>query len=316
MAIERPALKDDSPAPATRGAARTSRERLGLGLVALAVLWQGTGTAVVGQAVPQDLATFATFVAFLVVALASVAALLVVRRRSVGAGRLRPRARWRDVVVANAFTAAAFGAFYVAVTLVPPTAASVLEVGTAPIVVALVAAAAVRRPAGRGYPGIVLAVCAGIAWISISAQVGQTPGETVLGIALCVVAGGGVAGVLVTSHRFARQGFTALELAASRFHLAWVVSGFLAIPALAGGVTLDRLGPTALIATTCIALPILPLQAGIMLCKPLDAALVLAVLPAVVLGAESVLGGGLDPLLGGAMAVLVGVCVAGALRRR
>ena len=92
----------------------------------------------------------------------------------------------------------------------------------------------------------------------------------------------------------------------------------LAVPALLGATeqTRDALGVTALTAVVCIAAPILLLQWGITLCPPLPSALILAMLPAVVLAVESVLGGGGQPMVAVSMGLLVLVSSVGVVRGR
>ena len=175
---------------------------VGAVIVAIAVAWQGAGTAVVGTTVPAQLSTFATFVAFLAAALLSLAGRTLVRRRDPALAPPR-QIRRGDVVILNLVTAGAFSTFYVAATLVPPTAASVLETGIGPLAIAVVAVAGSQARTGTlRQPAVVAGICLVVAALSLStSELTRGPGETALGIALCVVAGCCAVGVLLSSHR-------------------------------------------------------------------------------------------------------------------
>ncbi|WP_125778222.1 hypothetical protein [Antribacter gilvus] len=291
----------------------------GVLVVAAAVVWQGVGTAIVGSTVTPSLATFATFVAFAAAAAAAMAARTGIRARSGSPVPGSARMSLRDAVWINVATAGAFVSFYVAVTLVPPTASSVIETGVGPFAVTVLAVLRGGQTArSLAWPVFVLAACAGVAVLSVGgAQPPGSVGQTVLGVALSVLAGACAVGILLASHRFARSGLGAVDVAAVRFHLAWVVCGALAIPALASGVAdAAELRGVALTAVLCVAAPILLLQWGITLCPPLPASLVIATLPAVVLATEVLLEGRLDPVLSAAMGLLLVVSVLAALRSR
>lgn len=81
-------------------------------------------------------------------------------------------------------------------------------------------------------------------------------------------------------------GFSALQIASNRFHLAWVTSGIIAMPILIN-TPIDHVAEIFFLGITCISLPILLLQWGITLCRPLPAALIIATLPAIVWASES-----------------------------
>lgn len=142
----------------------SSRKTLaGAVIVVIAVLWQGIGTAIVGVSVAPQLSTFTTFTtftAFLIAAIISTIGYLVVRNKrqrslnvddselaeqSVGAHGSRPSQAVKIAVGLNLFTAGAFCLFYISTTLIQPTAASVIETGIGPFVVAVVVAVAAKR---------------------------------------------------------------------------------------------------------------------------------------------------------------------------
>lgn len=107
----------------------------GILLVALAVIWQGLGTAVVGERVRPELSTFTTFTAFFAASVAASGVFAVKRKMNSATYIKLPL---RDIISINSVTAGAFGAFYVAATLIPSTAASVIETGLGPFVISLI----------------------------------------------------------------------------------------------------------------------------------------------------------------------------------
>lgn len=291
-----------------------AREMKGLLIVVVAVIWQGTGTAVVGATVPPALATFTTFGAFLAAA-ALAATVFVLRRRR--APTLVPKLSRREMTRLNLYTAGAFGAFYVAATLIPPTAASVIETGVGPLSVALAAGAAVgRRRGALFHPALVLAISVAVAWFALGgASRSESTMMMTLGIVLSAAAGCCAAGVLLSSHRLSARGVGALQISTVRFHLAWAMSGLIAVPQLlrAPPGSTNELWSCVLVGVTCIAGPILVLQWGITMARPLHAALVISALPAVVLGTDLILHGTFVPVLAAGMLLLVTVSVVGVL---
>ncbi|WP_026820846.1 hypothetical protein [Arthrobacter castelli] len=283
-----------------------TRTSAGVLIVLTAVIWQGVGTAVVGLTVGPSESTVVTFAAFATAALISAAARLTTR--GIGDKSTAPKMSWREVLLLNLVTVGAFGTFYVAATLVPPTAASVTEFSIAPLLVALLSGAPRRQFI---QPILILTIAAIIVTLTISGTTAE-PGPTSAGIALAVVAGAGAAGVLLTSRHLTQRGFSALQIAVSRFHLTWALTAMLAIPTILGSDPQDLMS-TAAIGVLCIGLPILLLQWGITICPPLPAALLLTMVPAVVWFSESAFTLSWSPGHVPAMCALVAVAVLGTL---
>ncbi|MFC7403864.1 hypothetical protein [Georgenia alba] len=283
--------------------ASMKRSSLGVLVVVVAVIWQGVGTAVVGTSVDPTASLYVTFTAFGSAALISVAARFLVR--GPGTAARPPRMSRGDFWMLNLVTAGAFGTFYIAATLVPPTAASVTEFSIAPLVVAL--ASRMRRRLVQ--PGVVLLIAATMV-VLILTGTARTPAAIVSGLGLATVAGACAAGVLLTSSHLTRHGFRARHIAANRFHLVWLVTGAMALPAVLRG-NLQEPGHLALVGVLCIGLPILLLQWGITLCPPLPAALLLTMVPAVVWFTESAMTGRWSSWLALTMAALVLAAITG-----
>lgn len=288
---------------------------LGLAVVSAAVLWQGIGTAVVGRFVEPELGTFTTFTAFLS---ASMIALLLSRfsdaRRSGknAANSLKPV----DWLKLNLVTAGAFACFYVSATMIPATAASVIETGLGPIAVALTMFLFHRGVSARTllHPMAVLLAAAAAAWFVFAAQKADNS-YLVLGIGLSTAAGLCATGVLLVSRQLAERGISASAMSVARFHLAWVLCGLLSLPSLLAGTTeMSRLLGVAALSVLAISAPILLLQWGITLAKPLHSAIIISALPAVVLATDTLLGAALTGGIAAAMGVLVAVLLLG-LRR-
>lgn len=302
--------------PVAQVADAPARGRRGTVIVTVAVLWQGLGTSVVGAVTAPELATFTTFVAFLAAAVIAAAAAHRARRAQRSPSSIvTPGLSAREVVVLNVVTAGAFSAFYIAAALVPPTVASVVETGVGPFAVGFMLLLA-RRPApGMRQASLVLAIAAAVAWTGMR-SFGNDTGHDVLGLSLSVLAGGCAAAVLLTSSSLARRGTTALQISVVRFHLAWILTGALGVPA-ALQLSPDRtgeIGTALLVGVTCIALPILLLQWGITLAPPATSALILTTLPAVVLVGDIALTGVVHLGLAVGMSVLVAVSLFGVVR--
>ena len=106
----------------------TSRTHRGfVAVVAVAVIWQGVGSSVVGNTTVPRLAPAVIAVAFL----GAAAVGLVARARG---PRITQRASPVDVCALNAYSAGAFVLFYLSTTMALPTAASVIETSMAPVI--------------------------------------------------------------------------------------------------------------------------------------------------------------------------------------
>ncbi len=189
----------------------------------------------------------------------------------------------------NVFTAGAFCLFYISATMVPPAAASVIETGVGPLIVALILVKMAKNTTTlKALFTPVLVIL--LAFIFVVIQDIQYETVTVVGILLAVLAGSSAVGVLYSSRAAVREGENVLQIAATRFHLAWVVSGiiifFTAQDALLGSDFFQNIGLSIL----CVTLPILLLQWGITIASPLASSLVIAWLPAIVLGTDVLLG--------------------------
>lgn len=285
------------------------RTTFGALIVALAVLWQGAGTGVVGHVITPQLATFTTATAFATAALVGVTAWMRRRRSSAGMApdlkALVSKVGAKQLVTLNVVTGGAFGLFYIAATLVPPTAASVLEVGIGPAVVIAATPYGRQRLGAWFFPVVTLALAVVTALLAIRASESGI-GPALLGSGLSSLAGACAAAVLLTSRKLADAGLNVWEISAVRFHLVWVLGFALAAPAM----WYDPVSPAEVLAAIfvgvfAIAGPILLLQWGVTMADPLRAALILAALPAVVLGTDVLLGATFPaPVMIGVLAIV------------
>lgn len=266
-----------------------NRAAFGAIIVAAAVIWQGIGTAVVGHSVAPEVSTFTTFVAFLNAAILASLILLLQRRRepiATTVGKLRDNKR--VVAALNLFSAGAFCLFYVSATMIQPTAASVIETGIGPLVVAIIAAVASKQLTRSLIPAIAIVALAFAFFILGNDDLTAT---TILGLIFAIGAGFSAVGVLYSSRHAEAKNLAVMEIAAVRFHLAWILSGLVALFTVdATTLSPKTLTSTIVLSTLCIALPILLLQWGVILAPPFVSALILAILPAVVMGTEIALG--------------------------
>lgn len=299
--------------------APSQRTTVGLLLVALAVLWQGVGTGVVGHVVSPQLSTFTTASAFAAAAAVGGSVWLIRNDSSIRVGaRVRALGRKmgiKQLVLLNLVTGGAFGLFYIAVTLIPPTSASVLEVGIGPLAV-LAATRSSRRSLGAWFAPVITVLLAGMTAI-FAIQASQSGvGMALLGSTLSIAAGICAAAVLLTSRKLADAGLDAWEISAVRFHLVWVLGFGLSIPALWNSpVPSGDILTAVLVGAVAIAGPILLLQWGVTMADPLRAALVLAALPAVVLGTDVLLGASFPALITFGVLAIVAVSVSSTLRK-
>lgn len=264
-----------------------THKRIGTLIVAIAVIWQGVGTSLVGKLVDPSRSTFLTFSAFLAAAGISLLAYLFTRKKNSAAPR--SALSRKTALSLNIFTAGAFCLFYISATMVPPAAASVIETGVGPLIVAFIMVIAVKNTSGlKTLFAPVLVVF--LAAIFVALQDIRYNAVTIAGILLAILAGSSAVGVLYSSQAAVREGASVLQVAAIRFHLAWVVSGiivvFTAQNSLAGGNIFQNVG----LSVVCVTLPILLLQWGITIASPLASSLVIAWLPAIVLGTDVLLG--------------------------
>ncbi|MEZ2371411.1 EamA family transporter [Arthrobacter sp. RCC_34] len=290
---------------------RTTSASAGAAVVAVAVIWQGIGTALVSHTISPALGTYSTFTAFLLAALIGVIAKVTSAKRTPsGAGEALRMSR-AEVIVLNLVTAGAFACFYVAATLIPATAASVIETGLGPIAVAMALLGTTRKPRTLLHPTIVLLAAAAVA-VAVFGVATVDPGLKIAGILLSTIAGACAAGVLLISRRLAGRGIDALSISAARFHLAWVLCGAIALPTIIDThQRLETLIGAAGISVIGISLPILLLQWGITKAKPLASAFIISALPAIVLAADTLLGAPLTPMIACTMGILVLVLLAG-----
>lgn len=271
--------------------------RAPLVIVAGSTVWQAVGTVAIARVISPETSTLAAFLAFGAAAAFCVAQAAV--SRSVGSlVRLASDRRvLRLLLCMNAATAGVFVTFYAALAYLPPLAVSVLEAGSAPFIVAVVVGLRREGSLGRAAAmpalvGVLSIVIAGRA-IGLDRHHGS---ESWVGVALAVAAGISGAAVALLSGALHRSGLTVVQVNASRFHLAWIVSGsvfFLGPGHEAGDV--DLLG-LVLISVSLGGLPLVALQYGLSRARPVSAELVMSSLPALVFLADAVPHGRVDLL--------------------
>lgn len=287
-----------------------------IGIVAASTIWQAAGTVLLAQILTPSTATLSTFAAF-----GAAAVLCVLHALCSGAipSLLRHLHRSRVVWLLfgmNVATAGVFVSFYVALAYLPPLSVSVLEAGLAPLVVSLFAAPTVenRRRSRRLFvPVAVLATSIVIAVRSLSLDESGSSTHLV-GVVLACLAGLSGAGVVLLSVQLNRAGLTAVHANASRFHLAWLISGIFYLLAPSCSLVPRDLLPLAAASILLGSLPLVALQFGIATANPVASELVLASLPALVFVMALLSGEPFDLPTLGLMTVLL-VIAAFSLRR-
>lgn len=291
-----------------------NKSTLGTFIIAVAVLWQGVGTAVVGHRVEAELSTFTTFAAFFIAAIISSAGFAMRKSGKSSALGLLKSARGIKIALAlNLFTAGAFCLFYVSATLIPPTAASVIETSIGPLVVAVFVAFAARRLNKSLIPPLVIVVLA-LGYFFLG-DVDASSG-TVVGFLLAIAAGMSAVGVLYSSQWASQLGLDVISIAAIRFHLAWILSGLVAFSTIdMTSFSQGEITSTVVLSMLCITFPILLLQWGIILAPPFVAALIIAALPAVVMVTEILLGASVNPIQLVLLVLIVLITIGQAIKR-
>lgn len=291
-----------------------NKSTLGTFIIAVAVLWQGVGTAVVGHRVEAELSTFTTFAAFFIAAIISSAGFAMRKSGKSSALGLLKSARGIKIALAlNLFTAGAFCLFYVSATLIPPTAASVIETSIGPLVVAVFVAFAARRLNKSLIPPLVIVVLA-LGYFFLG-DVDASSG-TVAGFVLSIAAGMSAVGVLYSSQWASQLGLDVISIAAIRFHLAWILSGVVAFSTIdMTSFSQGEITSTVMLSMLCITFPILLLQWGIILAPPFVAALIIAALPAVVMVTEILLGASVNPIQLVLLVLIVLITIGQAIKR-
>lgn len=290
---------------------QSNKPGVGAVIVALAVLWQGIGTAIVGVQVDPELSTFTTFSAFLIAAIISTVVYLAFYRRKYRATETpHPPMKMTTAASLNLFTAGAFCLFYVSTTLMQPTAASVIETGVGPFIVAVIMTWSARRLSSSLVSTtavVVLALC------FFFLGTGSSSPQSYLGFALAVGAGISAVGVLYSSRWATEQGNSVLTIAAVRFHLAWIISGLVAFFSVEAEMLRGSTLSIVLLSVMCITFPILLLQWGITLAPPFISALIIAALPAVVMATEVALGFQVEPIQLTLLMLIVAITISQAM---
>lgn len=302
-----------SPEIEVESSSKSSTVRTGSLIVCGAVIWQGLGTAVMGHTIRPELSVVTTAVAFLIAAIVGMLGWRLQAKdagHTNGLGSLVKKVGGHRLLLLNGVTAGAFGLFYIAATLIPPTGASVLEVGIGPVAVLLASRLISKsKVSSWASPVVVLLLSAVTAW---GALVSTSTGafQMATGAILCIIAGTCAAGVLLVSKSLSHDGITAWEISALRFHLVWVLGLCLAAPLInAAQPSPGDLLKVLIVAAFCITGPILLLQWGITMAKTIHSALLLACLPAAVLAGDLVLGSRFPILVVAGVSAIVAVSV-------
>lgn len=298
----------------------TERSSLGLLLVVGAVVWQAAGAVVLARTSSPDSALRTAFEAFVVATLVACAVLARSRRPDLR-GRRSRRVLSPAALALVAVTAGAFLAFYAALGHVPVLAASAIEVCTGVLVVLCLVEGRRLRSAGVdrrwAAAGALTIVCVVVTLISTRGAPSSSASGLVTGLVLAAGAGACGAMVVVLSASASARGLRAAPLAVTRFAGASVLSGVVIVAVGSGeGVTALAWAEETLSATMTVALPLLLLQAGLLVADPVRSELVLATLPALVHVGDSIWTRHLDPVVTVLMICLVACALAAQRPRR
>lgn len=279
----------------TLTAARHSAPAVTL-FVAFMTLAQGVGTAFVGHVVPPNEATFVTLVANGFSLLIPLVTVVFTKKLST------IRWEWRSVgllLVLNVSTTATFVSYYVAVTLIAPSASTVLEAGVGPLALFALGLAgfAERAPRVSVVVSVALSVVVACTVGYLSLASSTEPVDEIVGIVLSIGAGlGSIVSTLIV-RRFMRGGLTPMAVSAVRFPLAVIVSAVFCFTPQALSEQPWLNAQLYVVAVVGVTLPIIGLQFGIRRSNPMTIALMLSCLPAIVFTTESILQGRVDVVL-------------------
>lgn len=271
-----------------------TKNTIGVYIVAIAIVWQGIGTAFIGRNVLPAHSTFITFIAFLA---AAIIPLGIMSARVLARYPHSPREHKTllvsliSLIWLNLYTAGAFCIFYIAATLVAPSVASVVETGVGP---ALVAAIMFVQKEGTAKKMVTPLIIIALTILFVAGSTSAAHKHAVLGLVLSAVAGSCAVGVLYSTRRAVRERAGALHIAASRFHAAWIISGIIVLLNHTNSIPHGSILDSLLIALVCVTAPILLLQWGITMVHPLISSLIIAWLPAIVMVSEIMMGGNIS----------------------
>lgn len=193
---------------------------------------------------------------------------------------------WRDLLLLNVCSAAAWIAFYFALKFIAPTIVSCLITGIGPLT-ALIMDRLIRNNRLWSLIDIVvgsgiLAVTALLSLSSVSATSNVSAAGIWAGLALSIISGIGLTGVTIYSKKLYSNNWSAVQVAAHRFYLLIVLSlvyaiGFLSV----AEITAWRSSIPAIvtIAVIGIIVPTMLIQFGIKQCAPVTVSTVLAMGP-------------------------------------
>ena len=232
-------------------------------LIVLGAVFQGAANAVVGITVRSDSMFFFLGCAFLIAS--AVGWLLKATDKSV----TKP-VRLLDCLWLNLATAVTFGAFYLALIWIPASLAAGAEAAAAPLAALSIAGLRGKRTRLRlwAIASTIFAISIAFGWSQqISGASGAGVG-TIIGMALGIIAGTGLAALATISRRLAGSGVSAFSILAVRYHATYILAFACAAP------NWQYTPPTAedglmlswfvLLGFTAVALPLVLIQSGMM----------------------------------------------------
>lgn len=211
----------------------TGRSSLGLLQISLGgMLWGtgGIGVHVIREAAPMSVVTISAW-RMLIGAVALLAVVALVRQ--LGDLRRLVRERPGHVVVIGVATATYQALYFAAVVAVGVTVSTVVSLGLAPVLVALVESVRERRVPGGGYLAVLAAALVGLVLVSMSAGSAGGP-DPLLGVLASIGSGTAYALTTLVGHELAKTS-SPLSLATASTSVGAIALAPLALAAGVGG---------------------------------------------------------------------------------
>ena len=186
------------------------------------------------------------------------------------------------IIILNLLTALTFIGFYIAISLIPASTASTIEVAVGPlsvIFISILIRSEVKK-ARDWFFAIILFFLSGLLTIIEFFKVGfHEILSLLLGVSLSFIAGVGASGIAILSKYFGEQNISAITVTAHRFHLTYILSLFFLMFQTTINIDFSEVLVLMVFAFTAVVAPLYFLQFGLQKIDSLLAIILVGTLP-------------------------------------
>ncbi len=257
-------------------------------LIVLGAIFQGAANALVGITVSSDSMFLFLGCAFLI---ASAVGVLLKATDRTETTHIRPI----DGLWLNLATAVTFGAFYLALIWIPASLAAGAEAAAAPLAALCIASFGASRARFRLWiiAFAIFAISIAFGW-SQQISGASAPGTgTVVGMALGIIAGVGLAVLATISRRLADSGVSAFSILAVRYHATYLLAFVCAVVSWQHSPSATEVGSRllwfALLGFAAVALPLVLIQSGMMRTSATLTSVIMAGVPGISFVTEAII---------------------------